>query len=53
MDNQQEPTAAQCYATAWMGGEFEAEWVHVYEWLSPSSPETITTLLISYTPSTK
>ena len=53
MDNQQEPTAAQCYVTAWMGGEFEGEWVHVYEWLSPGSPETITTLLISYTPSTK
>ena len=43
----------KCYVTAWMGGEFEGEWVHVYEWLSPGSPETITTLLISYTPNTK
>ena len=20
---------------AWMAGEFEGEWIHVYEWLSP------------------
>ena len=20
---------------AWMGGEFEGEWIHVYAWLSP------------------
>ena len=44
-----------------MGGEFGGEWVHVYVWLtyilhrSPEtittcSPETITTLLIGYTP---
>ena len=26
---------AQCYAAAWMGGEFAAEWMHVYVWLSP------------------
>ena len=24
---------AQCYVSAWMGGEFEGEWIHV--WLSP------------------
>jgi len=27
--------SAQCYATAWMGGEFGGEWIHVYVWLSP------------------
>ena len=27
--------SAQCYAAAWLGGEFEGEWVHVYVWLSP------------------
>ena len=26
---------AQCYAAAWMGGEFGAERMHVYVWLSP------------------
>ena len=26
---------AQCYVAAWMGGEFGAEWIHVYVWLSP------------------
>ena len=25
----------QCYVAAWMGGEFGAEWIHVYVWLSP------------------
>ena len=28
-------TSAQCYAAAWMGGEFGGEWIHVYAWLSP------------------
>ena len=47
MDNKQGPT--QCYMAAWMGGDFGEEWIHV--WLSLCcSPETITTLLISYTP---
>ena len=27
--------SAQCYVAAWMGGEFEGEWIHVYTWLSP------------------
>ena len=27
--------SAQCYVTAWMGGEFGGEWIHVYVWLSP------------------
>ena len=27
--------SARCYVTAWMGGEFGGEWVHVYVWLSP------------------
>ena len=26
---------AQCFVAAWMGGEFEGEWIHVYVWLSP------------------
>ena len=44
--------SAQCHVAAWMGGEFEGEWTHVCVWLSPLSctPETITTLLISYIP---
>ena len=47
MDNKQGPT--QCYMAAWMGGDLREEWIHV--WLSLGcSPETITTLLISYTP---
>ena len=44
--------SAQCYAPAWLGVGFGGEWIHVYVWLSTSthcSPETITTLLISYT----
>ena len=43
--------SAQCYVAAWMGGEFGEEWIHVYmaESLQRSS-ETITTLLIIYTP---
>ena len=27
--------SVQCYAAAWMGGEFGGEWIHVYVWLSP------------------
>ena len=45
--------SAQCCVAAWIGGEFGAEWIHVYVWLSPFviiSPEIITTLLIGYTP---
>ena len=43
--------STQYYVAAWMGGEFEGEWIHVYVWLSPFAvpPETITTLLIAYT----
>ena len=26
--------SAQCFVAAWMGGEFEGEWIHVYVWLS-------------------
>ena len=26
--------SAQCYISAWMGGEFGEEWIHVYAWLS-------------------
>ena len=27
--------SAQCYAAAWMGGEFGREWIYVYVGLSP------------------
>ena len=33
----------------WEGG-FVGEWIHVYVWLSSLAVETITTLLIGYTP---
>jgi len=36
-----------------MGGEFGGDWTHLYVWLSESlqgSTETLTTLLIGYTP---
>ena len=26
---------AHCYMAAWMRGEFEGEWIHVYVWLPP------------------
>ena len=26
--------SAQYHVTAWMGGEFGGEWIHVYVWLS-------------------
>ena len=29
--------SAQCYVAAWMRGEFEGEWIQVYEWLSHSA----------------
>ena len=40
MDNQQRPTvqnreSVQCYAEAWMGGEFGGAWLNAYTWLSP------------------
>ena len=41
MGNHQGPTvystwnSVQCYAAAWMGGEFGAEQVRVYVWLNP------------------
>ena len=25
--------SAQCYVAAWMGGDFEGEWIHVHVWL--------------------
>ena len=46
--------SAQCYVAAWMGGEFGGEWIRVGMAESLCcSPETITTLLISYTPKQK
>ena len=43
--------SAQCYMAAWMGGESGGEWKHVYITESLRClPETITTLLILYTP---
>ena len=27
--------STQCYVAAWMGGEFQGEWIHAYVWLSP------------------
>ena len=27
--------SAQCYVSAWKGGKFGGEWMHVYVWLSP------------------
>ena len=45
--------SAQCYMAAWMGGEFGGEWIHTCTCMAESihcSLETITTLLISYTP---
>ena len=28
-------SSVRCYVTAWMGGEFGGEWIHVCVWLSP------------------
>ena len=30
-------SSAQCCVTAWMGGEFGGEWVHVFVWWSFST----------------
>ena len=27
--------SAQCYVTAWIGGKFGREWIHLYVWLGP------------------
>ena len=27
--------STQCHVAAWMGGEFEGEWIHAFIWLSP------------------
>ena len=55
MDNQLYSTgdSAQYYTAAWMGGECRGEWIHVYVYMAESlqcSPETVTALLIGYTP---
>ena len=47
--------SAQCCVAAWMGGEFEGEWIHTYihTYVAGSlqcKPETIIALLISCTP---
>ena len=43
--------STQYYVAAWMGGEFEGEWIHIYVCLSPFClPEITTTLLIGYIP---
>ena len=40
--------SAQYYVSAWMGGEFGGDWVHVYIWLSlPCSLESITALFVN------
>ena len=38
--------SAQCYVTAWMGGEMGGEWIYVYVWLSSFAVHL--KLLISY-----
>ena len=44
--------SSQCYAETWIGGQFGGELIHVYVTAESlrCSPETITTLLIGYTP---
>ena len=44
--------SAQCYVAAWMGWEFEGQCIYVLYMTEPlyCPPETITTLLIGYTP---
>ena len=43
--------SAQCYVAAWVGGEIGGQWRHAYaRHVLLSTPETITTLLIDYTP---
>ena len=29
--------SAQCYVPAWIGREFQGEWIHVYVWVHPFS----------------
>ena len=42
--------SAPCYVAAWIGGEFEEEWIRVCMAESlRCSPETITALLTGYT----
>ena len=51
MDNQQQDPTEQDreLCSAWMGGEFEGEWIHVYAWLNRSAVHLkLTTLLIVY-----
>ena len=42
--------SAQCYKPAWMGGKFGGERIDIYAESIGCSAETITTLLIRYTP---
>ena len=43
--------SVQCYMAAWMGGEFEGEWIHAYMWLSPCAIQLkLSQHLIGYTP---
>ena len=43
--------SALCNVAAWVGGEFGGEWIHVSIAKSlHSSPETVTTFLMGYTP---
>ena len=45
--------SAQSYVVAWMGGESEGGWIHVYIYMAESlccPPETITALSIGYAP---
>ena len=42
--------SAQCYVAAWMGGEFDGEWIHTHEWLSLLTVHLKLTLLIGYSP---
>ena len=58
MDSQPGPTvytwsSVQCYAAAWMGGEFGGEWIHVYVWPRPFTVRVKSSqhcLLIGYIP---
>ena len=45
--------SAQCYEAIWLGEGFGGEWIHVHVRMTESfhcPSETITTLLIGYTP---
>ena len=58
MDDQQGPTicstwnSAQCYVAAWLRGEFRGEWMQCICMAESLGclPETVTILLIGYTP---